>query len=82
MAYNFTPGQKIARLGALKKLTGQHDYESAAPSMKGPTVGTVTPVGPLASLKEKEQKQMSTSIPLTTAKGLKESQTKKLKPKM
>lgn len=45
-----------------------------------PTAEAVMPVGPLASLKNKEKRALD--IPLSTGRGIKESLTKKTKPKI
>lgn len=46
---------------------------------KGPTAEAVTPIGPLASLKAKEEK--AARVPMSTSRGIKESLTKKIRPK-
>lgn len=44
-----------------------------------PTAESVTPIGPLAAIKNQEKKVLD--VPLSTGKGIKESLTKKIKPK-
>jgi hypothetical protein len=48
-----------------------------------PTAEAVTPIGNLAGLKNTEMKSMksATDVPLSTGRGIKESLTKKIKPK-
>ena len=69
--------QGFAMGGMFPKLSPSID-----PSMpKPPTADAVTPIGGLASLKDRAMSAIH-AAPLSTAKGLKESMTKKTKPKM
>lgn len=72
------PTQGFALGGMFPKLAGS--VSPPNPNM-GPTADAVTPIGGLASLKDRAMSAIH-SAPLSTPKGLKESMTKKTKPKM
>lgn len=72
-------GMALPKMPTIPKAPGITQMK--LPNMMGAkTVGAVTPIGPLAKIKEQEQAAIRE--PLTTPKGMKESLTKKLKPKV